>query len=59
MPAAAELIRALVRNRFDNKLRAASVAIHRRRRSDRCRAVFSLRLSRREQSLRLSHTAVA
>jgi hypothetical protein len=59
LPAAADLIRATVRNRFDNQVRAASVAIHCRRRSDRCRAVFSLRLSRREESLRLIHTAVA
>jgi hypothetical protein len=52
MTTAAELIRATVKNRFDNQLRAASVAIHCRRRSDRYRAVFSLRVSRREQSLR-------
>jgi len=38
--AAAHLIRATVRNRFENQVRVASVAIHRRRRSDRCRAVF-------------------
>jgi hypothetical protein len=59
MTAAADLIRATVRNRFDNEVRAASMAIHRRRRSERCRAVFSLRVSRREQSLLLSHAAVA
>jgi hypothetical protein len=52
MPAAAELIRATVKNRFDNQVRAAAAANHGRRRSDRCRAVFSLRVSRREQSLR-------
>jgi hypothetical protein len=40
MPAAAELIRATVKNRFENQVRVASAAIHRRRRSERCRAVF-------------------
>jgi len=40
MTAAADLIRAAVRNRFDNVVRGTSVAIHRRRRSDRSRAVL-------------------
>jgi hypothetical protein len=57
--AAADLIRAPVNNRVDNEVRGASVAIHRRRRSDRFRDVLPYRVSRREQSLQPSHTALA
>ena len=40
-PAAADLIRTIVRNRFDNQLHGAPAAIHCRRRRERSRAVFS------------------
>ena len=40
MTAAADLIRATVRNRVDNQVRGASLANHRHRRSDRSRAVL-------------------
>jgi len=40
MPAAADLIRTTVKNRFDNEPPGASVANHRRRRSDRSRIVL-------------------
>jgi hypothetical protein len=55
------LIRATVHNRVDNQVRGASLANHRHRhrRSDRSRAVFyRCRVSRRDQSLRPSHTVV-
>ena len=59
MTAAADLIRATVHNRVDNQVRGASVANHRHRRSDRSRGVFArCRVSRRDQSLRPSHTVV-
>jgi len=40
LPAAAEMIRASVKNRVDNGVPGASVAIHGRRRSERSRAVL-------------------
>ena len=59
MTAAADVIRATVHNRGDNQVRGASLANHRHRRSDRSRAVFyRCRVSRRDQSLRPSHTVV-
>jgi hypothetical protein len=42
MTAAVNLIRSMEKNRFDNQMRVASVAIQRRRRSDRFRAVLPL-----------------
>jgi len=59
MTAAADVIRATVHNRVDNQVRGASLANHRHRRSDRSRAVLlRCRVSRRDQSLRPSHTVV-
>ena len=58
MTAAADVIRATVHNRVDNEVRGASLANHRHRRSDRSRAVLPARVSRRDQSLRPSHTVV-
>jgi hypothetical protein len=59
MTAAADVIRATVHNRVDNQVRGASLANHRHRRSDRSRAVLhTVAVSRREQSLRPSHTVV-
>ena len=59
MTAAADVIRATVLNRVDNQVRGASLANHRHRRSGRSRAVLPrCRVSRRDQSLRPSHTVV-
>ena len=59
MTAAADVIRATVHNRVDNQVRGASVANHCHRRSDRSRAaLLRCRVSRRDQSLRPSHTVV-
>ena len=56
--AAAGVIRTPVRNRVDNQLPRALVAIQRRRRSPRARGRFTRwRRSRRSQSRRRSHTA--
>jgi len=40
LPAAADLIRTTVNNRVDNEVHRAAVANHRRRRSERSRAVL-------------------
>jgi hypothetical protein len=59
MTAAADVIRATVHNRVDNQVRGASLANHGHRRSGRSRAVLPrCRVSRRDQSLRPSHTVV-
>ena len=59
MTAAADVIRATVHNRVDNQMSGASLANHRHRRLDRSPSRFSCcRLSRRDQSLRPSHTVV-
>jgi hypothetical protein len=60
MPAAADPIRTTVKNRVDNELAGASVANHRRRRSDRSRIVLPPVACRgANTSLRPSHTVVA
>ena len=59
MTAAADLIHPTVNNRVDNEVRGASVANHRHRRIGPLPSRFTrCRVSRREQSLRPSHTVV-
>ena len=59
MTAAADLIRATVHNRADNQVPGASLANHRHRRSGPLPSRFArCRVSRRDQSLRPSHTVV-
>ena len=57
-PAAAEMIRASVKNRVDNGVPGASVAIHGRRRSERSRAVLLTVAYRGANSRSASATAV-
>ena len=57
-PAAAEMIRASVKNRVDNGVPGASVAIHGRRRSERSRAVLLTVACRGANSRSASPTAI-
>ena len=59
MTAAANLLRATVNNRVDNEVLGASVAMHSAADRTAPEPFTHCRFSRREQSLRPSHTAVA